>query len=575
MADVFLSYGREDQAAARQFAEALRADGLDVWWDSAIRPGETFDEVIEQTLRSAASVVVLWSPNSVVSRWVRAEATLADRQKSLVPAMIAPCERPIMFELTHTADLCHWQGDRSDTAWRGFVTDVWQMVESRPSAARRDAAQAATQPPTPGPAAAPPPSTIGASTGASTGRGLPTLAVLPFVNRSPEPGDEVFADGMVEDVIAALSVSGGLKVLASSATARYRRGTTDLAAVGRELGARYILEGNIRRAGANLRVTCQLVEPQDGAILWTQRFDRPLAELAELQEELVTELAGRLGVQLERLEMERALRKPGDLTAWEAVIRSTAAWRQIGLNAAARAVEEAQAACKLAPDFGLARAALAHALGTFSLWSSGIPKLDQQAVDNADRALALDPHNPGVIWRAGRGYWSAGRPKEGRRVLEKGVAAYPNIADLHHSLGMVYCTLGLSEEALQQFAMGDALAPQSVTEYLYWTHRAYANLSAGHDAAANEAVNRALDLSPNYPGGVWLKSAIAGLVGDEEDALAFARRAYRGGRHPSPDEHRVRILRITTEAVVDRLTNVYWPYFERAKAEAEAQVAAS
>ncbi|WP_411286296.1 toll/interleukin-1 receptor domain-containing protein, partial [Phenylobacterium sp.] len=82
MPDVFLSYNREDQADARQFAEAFEADGLAVWWDAALRSGEAYDQVTEEALRSAKAVVVLWSKRSVVSRWVRAEATLADRQKT-------------------------------------------------------------------------------------------------------------------------------------------------------------------------------------------------------------------------------------------------------------------------------------------------------------------------------------------------------------------------------------------------------------------------------------------------------------------------------------------------------------
>jgi len=115
--DIFLSYNREDQARAKLFADAFKAQGLDVWWDVGLTPGEAYDEVTEAALRTAKAVVVLWSKKSVASRWVRAEATLADRNKTLVPCMIEACERPIMFELTQTAELSHWQGDAADKAW--------------------------------------------------------------------------------------------------------------------------------------------------------------------------------------------------------------------------------------------------------------------------------------------------------------------------------------------------------------------------------------------------------------------------------------------------------------------------
>jgi hypothetical protein len=126
--DIFLSYSREDRTAAKHFAESFTREGFSVWWDAALRSGQTFDEVIEKELRAAKAVVVLWSPRSVVSRWVRAEATLADRRNKLVPAIIEICDRPIAFELTHAADLADWSGDTSDIRWRTLVNDLRRLV---------------------------------------------------------------------------------------------------------------------------------------------------------------------------------------------------------------------------------------------------------------------------------------------------------------------------------------------------------------------------------------------------------------------------------------------------------------
>ena len=128
--DIFISYSREDRPAARRFAECFAEEGFSVWWDAALHSGETFDEVIERQLRDSKAVVVLWSPRSVVSRWVRAEATLADRRNKLAPAIIEPCDRPIIFELTHAADLSDWTGDTNDIHWRTFVEDLHRLVEA-------------------------------------------------------------------------------------------------------------------------------------------------------------------------------------------------------------------------------------------------------------------------------------------------------------------------------------------------------------------------------------------------------------------------------------------------------------
>ncbi|MEO0981320.1 MAG: AAA family ATPase [Pseudomonadota bacterium] len=123
-----MSYSRVDQEIARRFADALEAEGFELWWDTRLNTGDAYDEVTEQALKDARAVIVLWSKRSVESRWVRAEATLADRQKTLVPAMIEDCVRPVMFELTQTADLIGWGGDRSDQRWQAFAGDVTRFV---------------------------------------------------------------------------------------------------------------------------------------------------------------------------------------------------------------------------------------------------------------------------------------------------------------------------------------------------------------------------------------------------------------------------------------------------------------
>jgi hypothetical protein len=138
----------------------LTAADFNLWWDVALRSGEAYDEVTERALRDAKAVVVLWSPRSVVSRWVHAEATLADRNKSLMPVMIAACERPIMFELVQTAKLSHWQGDASDTAWKDFASYARDRVGAGPA-------------------------TVSSSTKVATPKrqlpSKPSIAVLPFI----------------------------------------------------------------------------------------------------------------------------------------------------------------------------------------------------------------------------------------------------------------------------------------------------------------------------------------------------------------------------------------------------------
>ena len=128
MSHVFISYNREDQYRARAIADGLEAEGISVWWDTNLRAGESYDEVTEKNLRSAGAVVVLWSSRSVNSKWVRAEATIGERYSKLVPAMIEDCDRPLRFELVHTADLSNWHGDKNDPNWRDFLNDIKEAI---------------------------------------------------------------------------------------------------------------------------------------------------------------------------------------------------------------------------------------------------------------------------------------------------------------------------------------------------------------------------------------------------------------------------------------------------------------
>ena len=148
MANVFLSYSRVDRAKAQQVAAALEEDGLTVWWDKVLKAGQTHDEVTEGMLRNADVVVVLWSTVSVKSKWVRAEATLGERYSAVIPAMIETADRPILFELTQTADLIGWDGDRGEQRWADFVTDLRHAIS-------RKAAQKAEAVVAPKPAAVP------------------------------------------------------------------------------------------------------------------------------------------------------------------------------------------------------------------------------------------------------------------------------------------------------------------------------------------------------------------------------------------------------------------------------------
>jgi TolB-like protein len=486
--DIFLSYNREDQARAKLFAEAFEAQGFKVWWDVGLRTGEAYDEVTETALRTAKAVVVLWSKKSVQSRWVRAEATLADRNKTLVPCMIEPCERPIMFELTQTAELGHWTGATDDKAWLAFLGDLKRFVA-------KEAAPAVA--PTTTPHATP---TIQETLKPGQSGSAPSLAVLPFTNRSGLAEDDVFAEGMVEDVIWALSQGVNVRVLGSAATANLSRAAmTDLAALGRQLGVRYLLEGNVRRVGANLRVATQLLEAATGEIVWTAKFDRPLAELAGLQEDLVTEIAGSLDAQVYSLELARVLKKPGDLTAWEAATRSLGAYSKYDLADRDRAIKEARRAVAIAPDYAPGQAMLADALA--NAYISGSPD-DPAEVERiraiAAHALALAPNDAWVLSFVGHALCFIGFPEEGLRHTGRAVRMAPGSGQLQYVHGTVLCFLNRMEEALSHLSTGERLMAGSHLMWAVKVFQSMAHAELGRWAEAEAAIDEGISLIPTW-----------------------------------------------------------------------------
>ena len=201
------------------------------------KSGEAYDEVTEAALHGAKAVVVLWSPRSVSSRWVRAEATVADRNKTFMPVTIEACRRPVMFELTQTADLSHWRGEAGDAAWLAFLSDVWRMTgRSAPSPA--PGLQATTAAP------------------ASAGFGVPQAGVLPFTFRGNDEELGYLAEDLTEDVTRVLAENDYFRVIASRTMAGMRGQQLDYRSAGHDMDARYLVEGNSRKRANQSSSSC-------------------------------------------------------------------------------------------------------------------------------------------------------------------------------------------------------------------------------------------------------------------------------------------------------------------------------
>lgn len=354
----------------------------------------------------------------------------------------------------------------------------------------------------------------------------PSLAVLPFTNRSGVAEDEVFAIGMVEDLIDALSQGVHLRVIASSATARYRAdGVPDLGVMARQLGVRYVMQGNVRRTGQHLRVTAQLVEPASGEILWTQKFERPLSELAALQEDLVLEVAAHLDSQVHRAEMERVLEKPADLTAWECVTRAVAAYRQVTPESLVQALGEAQRAVELSPDYGLAHAMLADARATIYFWTSPDDADTIRTVrSHIDRALLLEPHSAVVLAHVAEAFNYIGQPRDALRAANRAIHLRPNFGLAHYTSAVASLLLDRIDEALAHFDAELRAAPGSHTLFASYVWRGAAHVRSGDWEAAGRAYAQATQINPGASSGYLGEAFVAARMGRGQEARALMTR---------------------------------------------------
>ena len=432
--DIFLSYNREDQAVAKRYADAFAAEGLNVWWDTALRSGEAYDEVTEAALRGAKAVVVLWSPRSVVSRWVRAEATIADRCKTLVPVTIEPCERPIMFELTQTAELSHWTGDAGDRAWLAFLSDVRGFVGK----------ERATL--------APMPSLAAVAAKAEPAETL--LAVLPFDNLSSDAEMEFFSDGVSDDILGRIMRGSKLQVIGRTSSFQFRGADKPKAAAA--LGASHVLDGSIRRAGNRVRITAHLTEAASQKTLWSDKFDRELEDIFAVQDEISQAIADALDAaffpeatgKIDPLAYDLYLRGK-DYDTNPEHIRD-----KIGLL---------EAAVKIAPEFGAAWGSLALQRQYSNMLTPYAERAPIQAViaEEIHRSQTLDPENVDASMAEFFRLDPFGNFLGQQGVIQHLQRIGPNSPEALAMVAFHFGAVGRAKEAAASAANGKALDPLS------------------------------------------------------------------------------------------------------------------
>ena len=472
-----------------------------MWWDATLRSGEAYDKVTEAALRGAKAVVVLWSPRSVDSRWVRAEASIADEKGTLVPAMIDTCDLPVMFRLTQTENLTHWRGAEDDKAWRSFLSDVRRKVGQE----------------TPAPASSAPSPAAGPATVAAD---MSLVAVLPFTQRGSEEELEFLVEDLTEDVTRELACSRYFKVIAAGTMAAWRGKAVDYEGLGRTLKARYLAEGKLQRAGEAIRLTVQLTDTESASSLWSTRFVRNSADIAVAPEELPVAVATQLGEQILQSDKNRAMARQGPLSGWDHVLRTLALYNRAASDNVRSAYEEARKAVAAAPDLGLAHALLAATLSSFTTYNpKNIGEASRREMqEHINRAMQLDGDNPAILSLLATAYAGLGDAEAHLRLVRRAVELNPNSPEAQGMLGVAYYWLGRTAEAIAVIERLDRIAPHDQMRVTVLQVLGLCLCLEGELVEAEAALDRSLALNPSYGIALKWKAIAQAQQGREEEA---------------------------------------------------------
>ncbi len=291
----------------------------------------------------------------------------------------------------------------------------------------------------------------------------PSIAVLPFDNMSGDPEQEYFADGISEDLITALSKIRWFFVIARNSTFTYKGQAVEVTQVAKDLGVRYVIEGSVRKAGNRVRISAQLIDATTGHHVWAERYDRDLADIFELQDEMTQTIAGAVEPELSAAERERAARKPPEsLDAWETYQRGL--WHLWSFtkddnSEAQRVLRRAQ---ELDPGFATAYAfeSYSHYLDAMLGFAETSAGSLAAALTAAQKALALDDKDPVAFFALGRVYMMRGEHDASVAELDTALALNPSFAMAYHGLGAALMLSGRLEEAAEALDKAIRLSPR-------------------------------------------------------------------------------------------------------------------
>ncbi len=379
------------------------------------------------------------------------------------------------------------------------------------------------------------PDSVSPSASVSRKPDTPSIAILPFENRSADPEQEYFSDGIAADIIAALSRHRWLMVIARNSSFSFKGRTASETEVGRELGVRYVLQGDVRKAGNRVRVAARLVEVETGRHVWAERFDRELVDIFDLQDELTEAISAAAGAEVAHSERDLARNKTApNLNAWDLYQRGMWHFYKMSRDDIAEARRLFEAAKKLAPEFASAHAALGYLAAVEALSGYGDNRAAtlEEGLENAERSVALDDRDPFSHFALGRVCTVLGRRDRAILALERSLELDTNYAQACYGLGAAYYWVGNPEKGAPFLDRAIRLSPRDphLWSFHYIRGNARAFMGAIDDAIADQKA------AIRYKGNEYLPYlSLAFLLGQRAETIEDACQAYDEARRLKPE----------------------------------------
>jgi adenylate cyclase len=350
----------------------------------------------------------------------------------------------------------------------------------------------------------------------------PSIAILPFENMSGDPEQEYFADGVVDEIITALSRMRLLFVIARNSTFAYKGRAVDVRQVGRDLGVRYVLEGSVRRAADRLRITAQLVDTTTGAHLWADRFDGTAEDIFDLQDQVTAKVVGAIAPKLEQVEIERAKRKPTEsLDAYDYFLRGMASIHLGTDEANSEALRQFHRAIELDPGFASAfgMAAFCFVWRKTNGWMADRAQELAEAEQLARRSIELGKDDAVALCRGGHALaYVVGDVEGGAAFIDRALSLNPNLATAWYASGWIRVYLGEPDKAIEQLAHAMRLSPLDSEINRMEAGIATAHFLSGHYDEAALWAQKALREKPTYLTAIRIAAASHAMADRPEEA---------------------------------------------------------